>query len=169
MAVPWRKEPELPTTDRLTQGVSTMSEPIRLLVDPGNPDGAARTFDTVEQQIGSAEKSIEIFMYVWRNDEIGNRLGQAALEAAERGIQVRILKDRGAIMFERIEMNGKSFFHTPLSRMTRWKYKFIGRTFPDTHIEDDYGTGLGERISNHPNVEIEWVSTASAVEHRCRW
>jgi hypothetical protein len=46
-----------------------MSEPIRLLVDPGNPDGAAETFDTVEQQIGSAAKSIEIFMYVWRIDD----------------------------------------------------------------------------------------------------
>ena len=53
-----------------------MSEPIRLLADPGNPDGAAETFDTVQQQIGAAEESIEIFMYVWRNDEIGNRLGQ---------------------------------------------------------------------------------------------
>ena len=135
-----------------------MSEPIHLLVDPGNPDGAARTFDNVEKQFGSAEKSIEIFMYVWRNDEVGNRLGQGVLEAADRGVQVRILKDRGAIMFERIEMNGKSFFHTPLSRLTRWKYKFIGRTFPDTHVEDDYGTGLGERVSNHPNVEIEWVN-----------
>ena len=135
-----------------------MSEPIRLLVDPGNPDGAAKTFDSVEEQFGSAENSIEIFMYVWRNDEIGNLLGQRVLEAADRGVKVRILKDRGAIMFERIEMNGKSFFHNSISRLTHWKYKLIGRTLPDTHVEDDYGTGLGERVRNHPNVEIEWVN-----------
>lgn len=55
-----------------------MPEPIHLLVDPDNPDGAARIFDTVEKQFGSAEKSIEIFMSVWRNGEAGNRLGQEA-------------------------------------------------------------------------------------------
>ena len=58
MAVPWQKRPEFPTTNRLVQGVSTKAEPIHLLVDPDNPDGAARTFDTVEKQFGSANFSV---------------------------------------------------------------------------------------------------------------
>ncbi len=135
-----------------------MSEPIRLLVDRDQSDGAAATFDAVEYQVGLAAESIDIFMFVWRNDEIGNQLGQAVLAAAERGISVKVIKDRAAIMYERIEMNRKSFFHTPLSGFTRWKYKIIGRTFPDTFVEDDFGRELGDRVSNHPNIEIEWVN-----------
>ncbi len=85
-----------------------MSEPIRLLVDRDQSDGAAATFDAVEHQVGLAAESIDIFMFVWRNDEIGNQLGQAVLAAAERGISVKVIKDRAAIMYERIEMNRKS-------------------------------------------------------------
>ena len=78
--------------------VPSMSEPIRLLTDPSNADGAALTFDTLEEHIRCAEFSIEIFMFVWRNDEIGNRLGQAVLDAAERGVAIKIFKDTAAFM-----------------------------------------------------------------------
>ena len=45
-----------------------MSEPIRLLGDPNGLDGAAPTFERVVQLLGEAEKSVEIFMFVLRND-----------------------------------------------------------------------------------------------------
>jgi len=61
------------------------------------------TFDAVEHQLGLAAESIDIFMFVWRNDEIGNQLGQAVLAAADRGISVKVIKDRAAIMYERID------------------------------------------------------------------
>ena len=53
-------------------------------------------------------------MYVWRSDVIGNAIGEALLAAAERGVRIRILKDTGAFLYERSEMNRKSFFNKPL-------------------------------------------------------
>ena len=137
-----------------------MAEPIRLLVDPAGRDGAAPTFDSVEAHIRRAETAVEIFMFVWRNDEIGNRIGQVLLDAAERGVRIKILKDTAAVMYERIEMNRKSFFHDLLPRLTRWKHRVIGWTFPDTFVEDAYGIELGDAVKNHRNVEIEWVNHA---------
>ena len=131
------------------------TEPIRLLA--GDGDGAAPTFDRVEELLAEAERSVEIFMCVWRNDEIGNRLGQAVLAAARRGVRIRIKKDVAAVMYERIEMNRKSFFHLPLSTLRRWKFRVFGLTFPDTYVEDDFDDEVGAAVMSHPNVEIDWV------------
>ena len=131
------------------------TEPIRLLA--GDGDGAAPTFDRVEELLAEAERSVEIFMFVWRNDEIGNRLGRAVLAAARRGVRIRIKKDVAAVMYERIEMNRKSFFHLPLPTLRRWKFRVFGLTFPDTYVEDDFDDEVGAAVMSHPNVEIDWV------------
>ena len=135
-----------------------MSEPIRLLTDPSGLDGAAPTFDRVEELLGEAERSVEIFMFVWRNDEIGNRLGKAVLAAAERGVKIRIRKDTAAVMYERIEMNRKSFFHLRLPWLRRAKFRILGLTFPDTYVEDAFDDSVGRQVMSHPHVEIDWVN-----------
>ena len=131
---------------------------VSLLSDPQAEDGAQGTFHAVLQGIREARESIEIFMYVWRNDAIGNEVGRAVLDAAERGVKVKIIKDVGAFMFERIEMNRKSFFNRPISKKQALVYKLITPTFPDTYCEDDYDDKLGWEIVNHPLVTMEWVN-----------
>lgn len=131
---------------------------ITLLSDIENPDGAEMTFRMVKEQIRAARRSIEIHMFVWRNDAVGQQIGEAVLEAAERGVAVRIIKDLGAIMYERIEMNRKSFFNKPISFKNRLVYGIIGPTFPNTFYEDDRTDELGWKIIHHPNVTIEWVN-----------
>ncbi|MFQ5732228.1 MAG: phosphatidylserine/phosphatidylglycerophosphate/cardiolipin synthase family protein [Planctomycetaceae bacterium] len=130
---------------------------IALLSDWNDPDGAALTFQRVIQGIRDATQSVVIHMFVWRNDAIGNEIGREVLAAAERGVKVRIKKDVGAFMYERIEMNRKSFFNKPISAGKRLMYKLSGFTFPDTYVEDDYDDALGNRLMAHENVAIEWV------------
>ena len=131
---------------------------VSLLSDPQAKDGAAATFEAALQGIREAKTSIEIHMYVWRNDAIGNEMGRAVLDAAERGVKIKIIKDIGAFMFERIEMNRKSFFNKPISKRQALIYKLITPTFPDTFCEDDYTDELGWEIVNHPQVTMEWVN-----------
>jgi cardiolipin synthase len=116
------------------------------------------TFDLVVAELEKARESVEIFMYVWRSDEAGTRVGEAVLAAAERGVKVRIIKDIGAIMCEVIEMNRKSFFPRRIPVLKRIVYKIIGRTFPDTFVEDEHDQELGARLLTHPNVTIEWIN-----------
>ncbi|MDX1680342.1 MAG: phosphatidylserine/phosphatidylglycerophosphate/cardiolipin synthase family protein [Akkermansiaceae bacterium] len=135
------------------------SEPaIHLLSDPQAEDGAAATFHAVLRGIREARESIEIHMFVWRNDDIGNEVGRVVLEAAERGVKVKIIKDLGAFMYERIEMNRKSFFNKAISKKQSLIYKLLTPTFPDTYCEDDYGDELGNQVINHPLVTMEWVN-----------
>ena len=97
-------------------------------------------------------------MYVWRSDEVGNRVGEAVLAAAERGVKIKIIKDIGAIMCEVIEMNRKSFLPREIPWLKRLVYKLIAPTFPDTFVEDDYTQELGAKILAHPNVTVEWIN-----------
>lgn len=131
---------------------------MELLHDPGEVDGAARTFEEVLQCVGEARESIEIHMYVWRSDVIGNRVGEALLAAADRGVAVRIIKDVGAFLFERVEMNRKSFFNRALPWSKRVACRVAAPTFPDTHVEDDFGFECGRRLLAHPRVDVAWVN-----------
>jgi cardiolipin synthase len=135
-----------------------MDGSLTLLSDPLSPDGADMTFKRVIQRIGEAGKTIEIYMFVWRNDAIGNEIGRAVLEAADRGVRIRIKKDRGAIMYERIEMNRKSFFHTELPPLTKAKFAVFQPTFPTTFVKDDFDRTVGNQVRDHENVTLDWVS-----------
>lgn len=116
------------------------------------------TFDLVVEELGRAQESVEIFMYVWRSDEAGNRVGEAVLAAAERGVKILIIKDIGAIMCEVIEMNRKPFLPRELPRLKKFVYKLIAPTFPDTFVEDRHTQELGATILAHPNVTVEWIN-----------
>jgi len=129
-----------------------------LLQRPGETDGAEATFRRILEELRRAREAVEIFMYVWRSDEIGNQVGQAVLDAAERGVQVRIIKDIGAFLYERIEMNRKSFFDKKLPAWKSLVYRMMIPTFPDTYVEDDFDSSLGDALMAHPNVRLEWVN-----------
>ncbi len=97
-------------------------------------------------------------MYVWRSDKIGNEVATAVLAAADRGVKIRIIKDIGAFLFERIEMNRKSLFNRPLPTLKRIVYKLITPTFPKTYVKDDHTDELGHKLIAHPNVTVDWVN-----------
>lgn len=129
----------------------------KLLHSPEEKDGAKKAFERVLELINSAKESIKIHMYVWRSDEIGNRIGKALIRAAERGVKINIAKDQSAMMYERIEMNRKSYLPCEPSKLRRLWWKIIAPTFPDTFIEDQFMNGAGQELITHPNVQIEWI------------
>ena len=129
----------------------------KLLHSPKEKDGAEKTFETVIRLIDSAKKNIKIHMYVWRSDEIGNVIGQALLRAAERGVKINVSKDQSAMMYERIEMNRKSYLPCEPSKLNRLWWKIIAPTFPNTFIDDQFINGAGQELVNHSNVQIEWI------------
>ncbi|MBR5020740.1 MAG: hypothetical protein IKY17_03840, partial [Oscillospiraceae bacterium] len=53
-----------------------------------------RAFPEIIRCIEEAASSVEINMFIWRDDRIGNRMAQAVLTAADRGAKVYISVDR---------------------------------------------------------------------------
>jgi cardiolipin synthase A/B len=60
---------------------------VKLLVD-----GAA-TFEAWEAAIRAAREHVHLLFYIWESDEVGKRMLSAAIEAARRGVEVRVLYD----------------------------------------------------------------------------
>src|SRR5688572_981905 len=70
-----------------------------------------RAFPRIIERIAAARRSVVIRAFLWRDDEAGNIIASALLEAADRGVQVTIQKDRIAAVYEYTGGNKQSFFH----------------------------------------------------------
>ena len=119
-------------TKQLEQSDIRFAAPSGPVLADGNPrvfDGGEMAFREILERIGRASRSIEVRAFLWRDDEAGNALGQALLQAAERGVQIRILKDRIAAVYEYTGGNKQSFFHKrvdPIRGMQAW---FLGAVY----------------------------------------
>ncbi len=111
-------------------------------------------FAEIVRRIEQAERSIEVRAFLWRDDHAGNRLGQALLAAAERGVAVRIRKDRIAAVYEYAGGNRQSFFHKRPSTMHRFQAWFLGAVFRAPGSFRQRPSALAEALLRHPNIEV---------------
>ena len=57
-----------------------------------------KAFPEIIRCIENAATSVEINMFIWRDDSIGNRMAEAVLRAADNGAQVYISVDRYGVV-----------------------------------------------------------------------
>ncbi len=123
----------------------------------GNPrvfHSGRQAFIEILRRVELAERSIEVRAFLWRDDETGNALGEAVLAAAERGVQIKINKDRIAAVYEYTGGNKQSFFHkrvTPTQGMQAW---FLGAVYRAPGSFKQRRNPLAEAILAHPNIEV---------------
>jgi len=87
--------------------------------------GGKEAFSAIINRIKDAKEEIIISMFIWRDDNIGNKIFEELVFAAERGVNVRIIKDKVGSIFEKEEENRKSFFHKNFSISTYVSQKII--------------------------------------------
>jgi cardiolipin synthase len=120
-------------------------------------DGRA-AFNEILRLCALARSSIQVNMFLWRDDETGNALARALLHAADRGVQVLISKDRFGGSYERAEESGQSFWNKspdPLDRMAsfalKWAMPSDKRISPRRQLPNE----LAVALRRHPNVEVD--------------
>ena len=119
--------------------------------------GGRRAFPEILGCIENAKRSLEINMFIWRDDEIGNRIARAVLEAADRGVQVYISADRYGVVLEKCEEAKKSFFHKTLTFKEKVTVFLLKLLYPGTCGWDrakDEQTPLYQQIMAHPNIRV---------------
>src|SRR5439155_24459563 len=62
--------------------------------------GGEAAFARILQRIDEAERSILVRCFEWRDDETGQMVAAALLRAADRGVEIKILKDRVGMAYE---------------------------------------------------------------------
>lgn len=127
-------------------------ENITLLVD-----GKA-AFPEILRCIEQARESIRINMFIWRDDEIGNRVAHAVLDAAERGVQVDISVDRYGVVLEKAEESKRSFFHKEQTLTEKIKTRTLELLYPMPGAPrgaKDEASALYRAVMGHPNIRVE--------------
>lgn len=124
---------------------------------PGNPrvfGGGQLAFAEILRLIGEAREKIDVRAFLWRDDDTGNDLGRALLEAAERGVKVRIDKDRIAAVYEYTGGNKQSFFHKRIDPVRGFQAWFLGAVYKAPGSIKQRPNRLVDDILAHPNVEV---------------
>ena len=142
---------------------------IRLLHD--GPD----TFDEMIELIGKAKVSVALESYIVRSDEVGNRFSVALIEAAKRGVEVRVITDwvgaRGTTskFFAHLRVHGVDIrvFNPPgfrrwLGLLPRDHRKLL---VVDGSIGVTGGIGIGkEWLHTTRNKRAKWRDSAIRIE-----
>ena len=114
-------------------------------------------FPEIIRCIGCAKQSVEINMFIWRDDNIGNRMAQAVLDAAQRGVKIDISVDRYGVVLEKCEESGRSFFHKKQSWIEKLKIVTLKWMYPENctpgQVRDEHSE-LYNRIVAHPNINL---------------
>ena len=109
------------------------------------------------RRIDAATKSIAINMFIWRDDPAGNRVGQAILDAASRGVDIVITKDKLGALFELGEENRQSFLHKNYDLITALKQRVINAYSSSPDLLSwvvQQPNVLVEELRHHSNVTI---------------
>ena len=127
------------------------NESIRLLVS------GKHAFPEIIQCIEHAKISVEINMFIWRDDKIGNRMAEAVLTAADRGAKVSISVDRYGVVLEKCEEGKRSFFHKQMTLSEKTKAWLLEKLYPENsrpgNVKDEY-TETYKRVMTHPNITV---------------
>jgi cardiolipin synthase A/B len=114
-----------------------------------------QAYQRILERVRNAEKSVEIRAFLWRDDEAGNMMAEAVLAAADRGVEVRIHKDRIAAVYEYTGGNKQSFFHKrvdPIRGIQAW---FLGAVTKAKGSFKQKPNELALRVLAHPNIRVE--------------
>ena len=119
--------------------------------------GGKEAFPKIIKCIREAKKSIRIRMFIWRDDQIGNRLAAELLAAADRGVQITIVKDRYGSVCEYSEESGRSFFHTVPTAADRLRANVLKAGYHPELLKKGFSKEIPDKawaLFCHPNVEI---------------
>lgn len=125
---------------------------LKLLID------GQESLKRITKRIDEAKKSIYVNMFIWRDDKIGNIIGMKLLDAADRGVKIRISKDRLALIFEKAEENKQSFFHKGFSKGLWFREKIIDTFYftpGEANNRKQKPNNLVESILTHKNICVD--------------
>jgi len=116
--------------------------------------GGAAAFARILGRIEHARRSVMIRSFEWRDDDAGQSIARALLAAADRGVEVTILKDRLGGFYEHLESTKQSFFHKRIEFGARWQLWGLMLFYGRWGSLRQAPSPLAEALVNHPKVSV---------------
>jgi cardiolipin synthase len=115
-------------------------------------------FDYIISAIDQAKSNIDIQMFIWRNDPIGQKVAKSVLAAAQRGVKINLSKDLIGGIFEHAEENKQSFFHAKMPRSLYIRAWCLDITYPMAGKPSGYSQDenkLVDQLMKHPHIKCD--------------
>ena len=143
--------PQHPFFQELNEDSVEFVDSVDLLID------GQESFERIIESIRTAEKSIYVNIFIWRDDQIGNQIAKEILLAADRGVKVTIVKDRLGAIFEHAEQGKQSLFHKELSPDEKQKTQFVDAAYnqPGEANSKQKANPITQKLLDHPNITVQ--------------
>ncbi len=116
--------------------------------------GGDVAFPRILRRIDQARSSIFIRCFEWRDDDTGSMLARHLLRAADRGVTVKVLKDRVGMNYECLEASKQSFFHKNIDFRTRMQTWFLMAAYRQWGTMRQQENPLATALLEHKMVEV---------------
>jgi len=116
--------------------------------------GGKAAFDRILQRIRGARRSILIRCFDWRDDETGELVARELLQAADRGVEVTVLKDRVGRTYEYLEGTRSSFFHKEIDLVARMQTWCLMAGYRQWGSFRQRESELASALMRHQNVTV---------------
>lgn len=118
--------------------------------------GGRAAFERMLARIDGARSTIALQAYIWRDDATGRAVARALLDAADRGVDVHIVKSADAAEHEVHEAGGQSFFHKRMTVAGHFRatalHGFYGNRFK---LARQQPNPLAPALAAHPRVDLQ--------------
>ncbi len=112
-------------------------------------------FARILHRIAHARRSIMIRCFEWRDDETGQSIARALLDAADRGVEVTIFKDRLGGFYEHLVGTKQSFFHKRINFEARWQLWGLMMFYRRWGSLRQKPSELADALLAHPGIRVE--------------
>jgi cardiolipin synthase A/B len=126
-----------------------MRSKVRLLEDGG------AFFDRLFVCIEGARRSIAMRCFTWRDDETGEMLARALINAADRGVRVTVLKDLVGATYEYSEGSRQSFLHKTIGWRTRLEALALMLAYTRMRWPGPVASPLARSFLSHPGIFVQ--------------
>ena len=116
--------------------------------------GGEAAFARILQRIDEAERSVLVRCFEWRDDETGQMVAEALLRAADRGVEIKILKDRVGMAYEHLEGTKQSFFHKRIGLIPRLQTWSLMTVYGRWGSLRQKPSPLADALLNHQMVSV---------------
>ena len=116
--------------------------------------GGEAAFARILERIDAAERSVLVRCFEWRDDDTGQMIARALLRAADRGVEIKILKDRVGMAYEHLEGTKQSFFHKRIGLIPRLQTWSLMTVYGRWGSLRQRPSPLADALLNHQMVTV---------------
>ena len=116
--------------------------------------GGKAAFARILHRIDHARRSVLVRCFEWRDDETGEMVARALLRAADRGVEIKILKDRVGMAYEHLEGTKQSFFHKRIGLIPRLQTWSLMTAYGRWGSLRQKPSPLADALLNHQKVSV---------------